>query len=110
MLFVLVMETLNHLLRWVDQRGLLLQVPGLNGTRASLFADDLVFFVTPDVPSLLAVKAALNIFGLASGLFANLEKSVATALNCSEQQMAVVIDTLSCRAEDFPRATDGGGD
>lgn len=48
MLFVLVMEVLNHFLRWVEQRGFLSPITGMAGSRVSLYADDLVFFVVPD--------------------------------------------------------------
>jgi len=62
MLFVMVMEVLNHLLDWIDQRGLLEPIGGLEH-KVSLYADDLVLFIRPDERSLLAVKTALNIFG-----------------------------------------------
>lgn len=78
MLFVLVMEVLNHCLCWVEQRGHLTPIIGLEGSRVSLYADDLVPFVVPEVRDLEMVKAVLNIFGLASGLFSNLDKSIAT--------------------------------
>jgi hypothetical protein len=90
MLFVLVMEVLNHLLHWVEQRGLLTAIPGVVGSRVSLYADNLVLFLTPTEPDLQAIRATMMIFGLASGLFANLDKSVATPLNCSELDLARV--------------------
>jgi hypothetical protein len=60
-----------------------------------------VLFIRPDERSLLAVKTALNIFGGASGLLANLEKSVVTPIHCSDQQLDLVLATLECRAEAF---------
>jgi hypothetical protein len=43
MLFVMVMEVLNHLLDWIDQRGLLEPIGGLEH-KVSLYADDLGTF------------------------------------------------------------------
>jgi len=57
MLFVMVMEVLNNLLRWVEQRGLMELVAGLAEHRVSLYVDDLVLFVRPDEWSVMAVKA-----------------------------------------------------
>lgn len=51
---------------------------------------------------LQAIRGALNIFGLASGLFSNLEKSVATPMHCSEDDVARVVSILSYRIENFP--------
>jgi hypothetical protein len=72
MLFVLVMEVINHTVRWLDDEGLLAQL-GATGTvqRVSLYADDLVLFVEPNDQDLRVLKSTLQIFGLASGLFAN---------------------------------------
>ncbi|XP_066360995.1 uncharacterized protein [Miscanthus floridulus] len=51
---------------------------------------------------LLVLKGAVELFGLASGLFSNLDKSVATPIGCSEQELELVRDTLSCKVETFP--------
>lgn len=102
MLFVLVMEVLNRFLRWVEEHQYLTLIRGTANSRVSLYTDDLVLFVSPVERDLQTVKAALSIFGLASGLFANLDKSVATPLHCSEQDVALVQDVLACRIEGFP--------
>jgi hypothetical protein len=102
MMFVLIMEVLNHCLRWLEERGHLAPILGFDGYRVSLYADDLVLFVTPTSRELEMVKAALNLFGMASGLFSNLDKSVATPLNCSEDEIQLVTATLGCRIEGLP--------
>lgn len=48
------------------------------------------------------MKAALNIFGLASGLFSNLDKRIATPIHCTDLDIARVQNVLSCRIEEFP--------
>jgi hypothetical protein len=72
------------------------------GSRVSLCADDLVLFVAPRERDLETMKAALAIFGLASGLFSNLDKSITTLMHRSEPDVARVWDILSCRIEEFP--------
>jgi hypothetical protein len=91
MLFVLVMEVINHTVCWLDDEGLLAQL-GVAGTvqRVSLYADDLVLFVAPNDQDLRVLKSTLQIFGLTSGLFANLDKSVATSMHCREDDIARV--------------------
>ena len=52
--------------------------------RTSIYADDLILFVVPVESDLVALRTVLQIFGLASGLFANLDKSVAMPLHCTK--------------------------
>lgn len=56
----------------------------------------------PEVDDLVALRSVLQIFGRASRLFANLDKSVATPLHCTEEQIQRVQQFLSYRPEDFP--------
>jgi len=53
MLFVMVMEALNSLIREADRRGVIAPLPG-NAIvhRASLYADDLVVLILPSVEDL----------------------------------------------------------
>lgn len=103
MLFVLVMEVINHTFCWLDNEGMLAQL-GPVGTvqQASLYADDLVLFVAPLDQDLRVLKSALQIFGAASGLFANLDKSIATPMHCSDNDITRVWHILDCRVEGFP--------
>lgn len=66
----------------------------------SLYADDDVMFVAPKLDDPL--KGAMELFGLASGLFSILDKSVATPIGCIEQELHLVCDSLSCKVELFP--------
>lgn len=70
--------------------------------RISLYADDVVMFVVPKSDDLMVVKAAMELFGKALGLFSNLDKSVATPSGCSEEHEALVWDILAYRIESFP--------
>jgi len=81
MLFVLVMEVLNGLICYADLNGFLSPLPiRAAGCRASLYADDLVVFLTPVEWDVAVMKEILRIFGEASGLFTNMDKCVATPI------------------------------
>ncbi|XP_066342178.1 uncharacterized protein [Miscanthus floridulus] len=97
------MEVFNRLLLWLDDHGFLTPL-GVNAVRnrCSLYADDVVLFLAPVERDLQVLKGALELFGKASGLFCNLDKSVATPIVFSDQQMHMIQNTLSCRLEDFP--------
>lgn len=56
----------------------------------------------PEVNDLLALKSVLQIFRLASSLFANLDKSIVTPLHCTKADIQQVQQILSCRIEGFP--------
>jgi len=102
MLFVLAMEVINKAIHWLDDQGVLTRLGPVGVQRVSLYADDLIMLLIPDESDLLAIKNLLQIFGEASGLFANLGKSVATPLRCDEEDIQRVCDILSCLIENFP--------
>jgi len=102
LLFVLVMEVLNRCFGWAHLNGLLSPILALEGHRVSLYADDLVVFISPTVGDLSVVKTILHVFGLASGLFTNLDKSRASPLNCEQEDLERVQQVLACGVADFP--------
>jgi hypothetical protein len=103
MLFVLVMEVIKHTVHWLDGQQLLTQLGSVAiRQRVSLYADDMILLVVPNGNDLTVLKATLQIFGQASRLFANLDKSVATPMHCDAQDIQRVQEILSCCIEDFP--------
>ena len=74
LLFVIVMEILNALLRLADNRGLLRALHPKVRERTFLYADDVVVFLSPEEQDLLLTRVILNIFAGASGLKTNLSK------------------------------------
>jgi hypothetical protein len=101
MLFVLAMDVFNKTIQWLDDQRLLTPLPA-GVQRASLYADDLIMLLIPDEDNLLTIKTVLQLFGEASGLFANLDKSVATPIHCTDDDIQRVQSILSCRLESFP--------
>jgi hypothetical protein len=47
LLFVLAMEVLNRCFSWAEDQGLLSPIQALEGSRVSLYVDDVVIFVLP---------------------------------------------------------------
>jgi hypothetical protein len=103
MLFILVMDMLNSLISKASERGLLQPILRRgNGQRLSLYANDVVMFVQPHRNELLLIKEILRIFGAASGLVTNIQKSSITPIRCQEQDLEVVQDSLPCSMVNFP--------
>lgn len=74
-LFVLVMEALNGLIRYADEHGFFAPLPQAAAQcRASLYADDMVLFISPLPGDVAVLREILRIFGQASGLFTNMDK------------------------------------
>ncbi|WVZ94077.1 hypothetical protein U9M48_040016 [Paspalum notatum var. saurae] len=89
MLFVLVMDVLNALIRCAD-------ADGMFSCLASLYADDLVIIVRPTQQDLLTLRSILEMFAGCSGLCLNLNKCSATPIRCSDEELAQVqINTIS---------------
>jgi hypothetical protein len=81
MLFVIVMEVLNSLIRDVDRSDALTPLLGqVFSHRASLYADDLVVLVAPVADDFHCLSEILNLFAGASGLITNFEKCVITPI------------------------------
>lgn len=103
MLFVLTREVLNALILQADQDRLFSPL-GTNAItfRASFYADDMVIFVKPARQDLLLLSAIMETFEQISRLRTNNEKSKATPINCSEEEVQTVVDTFGCAVEAFP--------
>lgn len=97
MLFIIAMEVLGGLIRWADAQAFFppLRCAAVR-SKVSLYADDVVMFVTPNLNDLVAIKTIMKIFGDASGLYTNLDNGVVTPIACSQVDMQLVTDVLSC--------------
>ena len=103
MLFVIVMEALNSLLREADRQRILAPLPGNSIMhRASLYADDLVVLVSPSAEDLTTLQHILTLFAGASGLVTNVDKCAATPICCSEDEIAQLMQVFPCVLAPFP--------
>jgi hypothetical protein len=102
LLFVLAMETLNSFFR-LESRGIFspLQAPAVRHS-LSLYADDLVPFLSPTTQDIMLVRAALEAFAGASGLRTNIGKCHFTPIRCSQDEMDMMQRLFPCQLTQFP--------
>jgi hypothetical protein len=103
MMFLLVMEVLHALIRKSDQWSLF---QGFGWIwilhRASLYADDLVMFITPSTADLNQTRCIFMTFEGASGLGCNLAKCQFGLIRCDEDQLIAATMILPCQVMEFP--------
>ena len=103
MLFILVMDVLGHMISKAENEGLLLPLCRRNlHHRISIYADDVVMFIRPEADDIVVILDILNLFGEATGLKTNLQKSNVLPIRCSDAELAVVQNLLPCALADFP--------
>lgn len=103
MLFIIVMDILNDLLRQTESYSLLVPVRGQQVIphRLSLYANDADLFLSPVASDLHTIKTILEVFGEASRLHSNLAKSSVSPIRCSEDHLQLIAEELKC-ARAFP--------
>lgn len=87
MLFILVMDAMNYLVKYATNN-LLLQPLAVQYAkhRISFYADDVIIFLKPLRTDLMVMKSILNLFGQDAGLHCNLTKSSVAPIQCSEEE------------------------
>jgi hypothetical protein len=103
MLFILVMDVLGFLITKAEIEGLLRPL----ATRTlqhcfSIYAGDMVIFIQPTVGDISTVLDILHIFGEASGLRTNIQKSSVYTIRCGEQDLTLLQNLLLCEISQFP--------
>jgi hypothetical protein len=103
MLFVIGMEVLTAMVVKAVEDNLL---GGLAGTtalqRISIYADDVVFFCKPVEEELTTIKRIMELFGEATGLRVNYNKTTATMIRGTEEELNRTKAIIGCRSQDFP--------
>jgi hypothetical protein len=103
MLFILAMEPLQRMLDVAASDGLLSPIHSLAATlRVSFYADDAAIFLKPIKEEVLVVAKTLQIFGPASGLNTNREKSVVFPIQCDNVDLEDVMQHFPCAIQSFP--------
>ena len=70
--------------------------------RISLYADDVVLFLRPSASDIEITLDILQLFGTASGLTTNLQKSSVLPIQCSEDDKVFLQESLPCQISEFP--------
>jgi hypothetical protein len=103
MIFILVMDVLGHMFSKAAEDGMLQPlVRRVLPHRISLYADDVVIFIRPEEADIAITMDILHLFGDASGLKTNLQKSNILPIRCEEQDLQIVQRQLPCALSDFP--------
>jgi hypothetical protein len=103
MLFLLVMEVLNDLLRKADEWKLLRPFGVCSIThRASLYADDLVVFISPEPHDLAMLHLVLDLSEGSSDLGYNMAKCHMVEIQCSKEQIVSSASQFPCELIQFP--------
>ena len=103
MLFILVMDVLCYLVKKAFEEGLLEPLARRNlQDRISLYADDVVIFLQPLSSDIRAILDILQLFGEASGLKTNVQKSTVVPIHCLEEHRTLLQTHLPCQISEFP--------
>ena len=102
MLFILVVDVLGHMILKAENEGLLQPLSRRNlHHRISIYADDVVMFLHPEAGDIAVTLDILNLFGEATGLKTNLQKSNVLPIRCGDVELAAVQNLLPCALTDF---------
>jgi len=102
LLFVLVMEGLNAILKMADDRGLLKPLHHKIKERTFLYADDVVVFLSPVQQDRTVMKVILEIFAGASGLRTNLSKCMISPIQCDLEATVTLLSNFPGTIQPFP--------
>jgi hypothetical protein len=98
MLFILVMDVPSFLVSKAEERELLQPLSARPLQHMlSLYADDVVLFLQPKDQDIQVVLSILKLFGEASGLQTNVQKSCVYPIRCSVGEMEVLQQQLPCQ-------------
>jgi hypothetical protein len=104
MLFVIAMDSLNHIFEKSEQEGIIseLLVGQIIPQRLSVYADDVIIFLKATREDAIAVNKVLDIFGGASGLRCNMAKSSISSIHCATERVVEISDILNCQISELP--------
>jgi hypothetical protein len=103
MLFILAMDVLGFLITKAENDGLLRPIaPRTLQHRLSFYADDVVLFLHPIAEDISLITNILHVFGEASGLRNNVQKSNVFPIKCDDSDKAIVQQCLPCELSEFP--------
>ena len=102
MLFILVMDVLRHMISKAANEGLLPLSRRAFKHRVSMYADDVVNFLRLAAEDIEITMDSLNLFGEATWLKTNLQKSNVLPIRCEDTDISTVQTLLPCALVDFP--------
>ena len=103
LLFVIAIDPLQKLLNLATERGIFSKVRGSAPTiRVSLYADDATLFLAPAKREVSSLAELLALFGEATGLKTNFQKSTVMPIHCNGVNLRQVLADLAANHTHFP--------
>jgi hypothetical protein len=103
MLFILVIDVLSHIVYKASEVGLLQPLASKPlRHRIPIYADGVVLFMRPLDSDINLSMDLIKLFGKASGLKTNVQKSSVVPIQCSEADIVTIQNLLPCEVQDFP--------
>lgn len=103
LLFVLVVDCLGRLMDKAQRNNILSPLGNqLVKHRASIYADDVIIFLKPEMHDFGVVTEVLKLFGEATGLITNLAKSKILPIRCDGLDLTPLQLALGCQLASFP--------
>jgi hypothetical protein len=97
------MDVLGHMISKAEIEGLPMPLSRRSlQHRISIYADDMVLFLRPEAEDISLTMGILNLFGEATGLKTNLQKSSVLPIRCGETNLAIVQNLLPYELASFP--------
>lgn len=106
LLFILVIDVLHRLIAKAAELNILAPLPGRElKLRISLYADDVIIFANPIKDEVDKLLKIISMFGDASGLRLNIDKSTVTPIRCDDINLQEVLKALEVRQQSSPSNT-----
>ena len=103
MLFILVMDVLGFMINKAVEESLLQPLARRAlPHRISIYADDVLIFLRPSAGDIDIILELLHLFGSASGLKTNVQKSSVLPIQCKEEDRQIMQAHLPCQLLEFP--------
>jgi hypothetical protein len=101
--FILAIDTLQHILQKATQEGLLSPLCDRAARlRLSLYADDAAVFLNADKNDMDTIMDIMHRFGAASGLKINVHKSLVAPIRCAQVNLDRVLQNFARERVQFP--------
>ncbi|WVZ95115.1 hypothetical protein U9M48_040917, partial [Paspalum notatum var. saurae] len=103
LLFVLAIDPLQRLLHLATEAGILSRVTKAKlRLRTSLYVDDAIIFIKPKKEELESLAALLHLFGEATGLRTNIQKSSVVPIKCEGLNLDEILAGFPASRTNFP--------
>ena len=103
MLFILAIDPLAKIIDHAIQEDIISLIPSRAiRMRTSLYADDAAIFMNPIKTEIQAFQQILQVFGQATGLVTNLQKSALYPIRCGELDLQEILQPFPGECNEFP--------